>query len=359
MKPIVRDRNIYNVLTKEGEINWVDLKYKIKYIYRNEKLMHNSYIRFIEDGLTIFTEDCLTIIRANKVTDIKLDFNCIPHNFSFMYGIFNQQVVDDELIVMGKSTMEYQTVIVIYNLKTNTMKYGTLYGYVSFTISPNGKNVLMFNLNNMVSVLPFDVFCKLHVNEWNWKQLSFTIYEWKNDDEIIALRYNELQLLDKITFFDTNLIPEKNLNMIGYQISSVTSHKYVYNDHFIICYSKILIIDSQYRRIQINSKDIIGYCSKYDVYINDRHKLFKTNDVEMIEYVPKYDFWNNTDIPSIVEDIIDVIVFLGWFPPDVIGQLYLNILGFRQRHDVHFNLNKKNTRLQNHLFCKYNENDMD
>jgi len=101
-----------------------------------------------------------------------------------------------------------------------------------------------------------------------------------------------------------------------HKIAAYDDTIYLWNDNII------LVIAENNVKVISNVQCIQVYSAYYNVFIDRDMKLYRIFRGKLLYHKLDYDFWHDTDKPKNIETVIDILVEMHLFPPEICNIIY-------------------------------------
>jgi len=228
---------------------------------------------------------------------------------------------------------------ILYDLEKN--KIGTInFNFRAEIDFPNDKNILVgsydhpffvkiCNINELCgATLDIDIFYKIEIIEpsdnsyyvgmmINNKLFAIISISFWADD---SLGHNEIYTYH-VGIYDNNYVLIKKFNVDHHLV--LFENKMVHNNKIYIWdRHKMIIVDENCAYCIQNIPYAVVYNYKYNAFINSRHQLFRIAGNKFVECGFEFDFWNDTDIPNVLNIVMLILMDMDILPNEICNVIY-------------------------------------
>jgi len=326
-------KNVYQ--HSEHELVCTDIKYGPKYIVELGDIM------FINDDYLVLKNDCcLFVFGKNELV------------ITTMHTV-NVWIVNDKMIIhfWGPDLFWLQ----------RTYEYTRVYDLADGTNIKYRFNVLSFEIleisngNVLVHVPKYTSLYQRMAGEYRFREYKFRCfddfldYAMGNDGLRIpvAIRYpyyfGECGIVNvvvrswfvvQLVIYDLECCDGRPFDVAKYGIRYDKNKVAIRNVIYVWDDDAVLIFDNGHVIIIKNRFYVQTYSRYYDVFIGRRLRMYKIRGEKLVRYRLEYDYWHDIDKPVDIQLIMDALMDLDLFPPEVYNALY-HILIIQHKYRLH------------------------
>jgi len=284
---------------KDRIIIQYDVKYQNKCVFQ---LNEDYYWSKNSNQIFVYYHSKIIVI-GQKSVSIEMNGR---NRIRFFFGY----AIDDNLLAYV-----YRQKAFIENFSTGTIK-SSITPIDSFTLSQNGKHVLIYNYNYGSCIVPIRSFLKMNIGNLKWVTDNFGLHK-------ILWEANK-----SVTYYEGVI---KIINIETYDKTEISVNNYqIYVDAdllYIIAKDMVIVVDSFFGITKFrNEYGLIGYSTTYHIFVNKRFELFRIDNGVLKKYIMVYDFWRDVGIPLIVCYEVEILIDLELFPSELINEIYRQLV---------------------------------
>jgi len=297
----------YIYIEKNGNIKQIHIKFKtVRYIRKFDHTMISPLFIVVLNKM-MSKYEIYEIKTLNKI--FSFENNCTISKILLILRkilIFN---IDSSITVCDVDKLELTT-------------YDCPIKITNLCYSIHCKTIIILQPQFNYILVSFDEFIDcLKTGKFIHKQIINSIYGThfiKNNKEIISIISG---ITTKIIIRDMSFNCKYNINVDYIDFNTMKIN--VFDDvAFVWNENVIVVIDGLNVWSLPNDRKLISFNEEYGIFIDNRRQFYKYCDKKLIRYELEYDYWRDVDKPTLIVDIMEVLMLCNVFTYDVINEIY-------------------------------------
>jgi len=314
------DRRIHIINSSEGTIKVHDIKYP-NFSYE-DKFQNLEAMSVTKDTLVANSDEGIVIIdkKSRQIINYQMDLEdvVLVHNCLIIWNSFGLLVynLDEEKISHSKKYFDViQGSQNGHKCFCSKEKYFMKRkGVIRFDVFNSGEDCIKFLMgkrgvkSNIVYVKHFG---------------SDEYHTAVSDKKIVIAYADNFDKICKLVIHNLDNIRDVIYDINNYDLEMNSLHIDFHGERvYLFDKLRILVIDNSNVVFIRKNYYMWAYVPYYDAFLDVELNLFRVQEGKLIKYDIEYDLWNDDDLPPKISYIMDAMMDLELFPPEVYNAIY-------------------------------------